>query len=605
MPLAVEFSTITEMFVRLADRYRSEQRPVLMYKSQGKYMGITYAELRLKVEQLCAGLVELGVKRGDHVALVSENRPEWVISDLAIVTLGAVTIPIYPTLTAKQIEYIFKDAGIRLAIVSNSFQLNKVQKIFDHVKSLRSVVVMVDKGVAFDEKVVSYSALIDRQAADPRRHGLLFAESNRHTKPEDLLTILYTSGTTGNPKGVMLTHRNLVSNMHAAAAVLAFDDKDVFLSFLPLCHSFEKMAGYLTAMACGATIAYAESVETVRDNMLEVRPTIMTAVPRFFERAYNRLRKQIEGSSPVQRKIFFWAVDVGRRMVGARRHGTVPPLLSIQHALADKLVHRKIRDRMGGRMRFMVSGGAALAREYGEFFEAMGLKIIEGYGLTESAPVIAANRLDDHKFGTVGKPIPGVEVKIAEDGEILARGPNIMKGYWNDRKATAEAIDKRGWLHTGDIGLFDSDGFLVITDRKKHLFVSSGGKNIAPQQLENLFQQSKYVDQFVLIGDRRMFLSALIVPDFDAIKQFADENRIQYRDVQELVRSEEIRRMIENDIQTLQRDLANYERVRKFVLLDQPFTIETGEMTPTMKVKRNVVEERYRHLIDRMYEGVG
>lgn len=603
MALAVEFSTISEMFDRLTLKYADATRLVLSAKIEGKYQGITHAQLRQKVMLFCSALRDLGVKRGDNVALISENRPEWVIADLSIVSMGAVTVPIYPTLTAKQIEYIFKDAGVKTAIVSNSFQLNKVQKILPEVKTLRAVIVFSDKGVTFEKEVKSFAVLLEEQERDRNRAASFYQEAIARAKSDDLLTIIYTSGTTGNPKGVMLTHKNLVSNIHGAAQVLPMDESDLFLSFLPLCHSFEKMAGYLTALACGGSIAYAESVETVRDNLLEVRPTLMTAVPRFFERVYNRMLKQIESAPPLRRKIFFWAVKVGRQTVAARKHGSVPPWLSVQHGIAEKLVYRKIKERLGGRMRFMVSGGAALAREYGEFFEAMGIQIIEGYGLTESSPVITANRLDDYKFGTVGKVIPLVEVKIAEDGEILARGPNIMLGYWNDKKATEESIDSHGWLHTGDIGLFDAEGFLVITDRKKHLFVSSGGKNIAPQPLENLFQQSKFVDQFVLIGDRRMFLSALIVPDFDAIRQYADENKLQYKDQNELVNMPEIYRIIESDIQNLQRDLSNFERVRRFMLLDQPLTIENGEITPTMKVRRKVVEERYQHLIERMYHG--
>ena len=604
MPLAVEFKTVTQMFERLTTKYSSTQKPALMHKIDGVYRGISYAELKTSVENFAAGLETLGVRRVDHIAIISENRPEWVVADQAIIALGAVTVPLYPSLTPKQIEYIFNDAGITIAIVSNQHQWGKIQKIFEAVKTLRAVIVMMEKGVIFNDQSLRYAEVMKKGAVVLNKSPNFLSSRSLNATPEDLLTIIYTSGTTGNPKGVMLTHGNLVSNMYAAADVLPFDSADVFLSVLPLCHSFEKMGGYLTALACGATIAYAESAETVRDNLLEIKPTVMTAVPRLFERMYSRLRKQIDSAPAPRQKIFHWAVNIGRQYTKAQKHSIRSPLLALQHRIARALVFKKIQARMGRRMRYFVSGGAALSRELGEFFEAVGLPIIEGYGLTESSPVISVNRLDDYKFGTVGKAIPGVEIKIADDGEILARGPNIMKGYWNDKQATDEVVDKHGWLHTGDIGLFDSDGFLMITDRKKHLFVSSGGKNIAPQHLENLFQQSKYIDQFVLIGDNRMFLSALIVPDRDALKKYAERRSISYKDENELLKNEEIYKVVESEIQQLQKDLAQYERVRKFVLLDKPFTIEDGEITPTLKVKRKVVEEKYRHLIEKMYDSI-
>jgi len=357
-------------------------------------------------------------------------------------------------------------------------------------------------------------------------------------------------------------------------------------------------------MACGSTIAYAESVETVRDNMRVVRPTVVTTVPRLFERIRSRVIKQVESGPDGKKKIFYWAIAVGKEYAAKSREGRVSPLLMAKHFLADRLVYSKLREKTGGRIRFFVSGGAALGREFGEFFEAVGLKIIEGYGLTETSPVISVNRLDAYRFGTVGMPIPGVEVAIASDGEILARGPNIMRGYWKNDTATSEVIDRDGWLHTGDIGVIDAEGFLHITDRKKHLFVSSGGKNIAPQPIENLFLGSKYIEQFMLIGDRRMFLTALIVPDFDSLKEYADARGIPYTNNADLASHPEINSLIETDIGDIQKDLANYERVRKFTLLERQFSIEDGELTPTQKVRRKIIEEKYSNLIDGMYEGI-
>lgn len=604
MSVVIEFSTIPEMFDAITTKYAQVERPMLMNKVDKQYRSIAYPEYRRNVELFALGLASLGVVKEDKIAIISENRPEWIVADMAIVSLGAVDVPIYPTLTPKQIEFIFNDAGVKLSIVSNASQLSKMTKIQPDVKTLQRSIIMNDKGEADGKTVLSFSHVYELGKEFEKTHPNFFRESMSAVKPHDLLTIIYTSGTTGNPKGVMLTHDNLVSNIKAAAAVIPFSDMDVLLSFLPLCHSFERMGGYYTAMACGAMVAYAESPETVRDNLVEVHPTIVTTVPRLFERIHSRIIKQVDNSSPVRQKIFHWAVGVGKEYAKARKSGSVPPMLKWQHSLAAKLVFSKLQQRTGGKMRFFVSGGAALPRELGEFFEAVGIQIIEGYGLTETSPVLTANRLDDYKFGTVGKPIPGVEIKIAEDGEILAKGPNIMKGYFNNPQATAEAIDKDGWFHTGDIGLFDSLGHLMITDRKKHLFVSSGGKNIAPQPIENLFLQSKYIDQFVLLGDGRMFLSALIVPEFEILKDYARSVGISVSKDSELTLSSEIRKLYESEIQKLQKDLPHYERVRRFELLPQPLTVENGEITPTLKVKRKVVEQKYAMLIEKMYENV-
>lgn len=604
MAVAVQFSTIPEMFQRLCDRFADADRPVLMHKEETGYAGISYRDLKERVELFANGLASLGVRKGDRVAIISENRPEWAISDLAIVSLGAVDVPVYPTMTAKQNEFIFNDAGVKLAIVSNQFQLNKVIRVIDDVKSLEKVIIMSEKGAALDGRTLAFSSVMDMGRSYRAENPGHLSAAMATVRPDDLLTLIYTSGTTGNPKGVMLTHSNLASNIVASAQVIEFGVGDTLLSFLPLSHSFERMAGYYTALSCGATIAYAESVETVRDNMLEVKPTIVTTVPRLFERIYSRVLKQVDSGSPAKKKIFHWAIGVGKQYALARRKGKVSPLLAAQHALADRLVYSKLRERTGGRMKFFVSGGAALAREFGEFFEAVGLKIIEGYGLTETSPVISCNRIDNYKWGAVGLPIPGVEVRIAADGEILSRGPNVMKGYWNNHLATAEVIDSEGWLHTGDIGHTDEEGFIHITDRKKHLFVSSGGKNIAPQPIENLFLSSKYIEQFMLIGDRRMYLTALIVPDFDALKEYADSNGLPYSDNVELAKHPKVNSLIESEINHIQRDLANFERVRRFTLLDRQFTIEDGELTPTQKVRRKAIEERYRNIIEGMYEGI-
>jgi len=603
MSCAVEFDTIPHMFDRLTARFADARKPVLMAKTNGSYNGISYSELRRQVELFALGLVAMGLRRSDRVSIISENRPEWVIADQAIAALGAVSVPVYPTMTARQVEYIFNDASVRFVIVSNQFQLNKVTRIANAVPTLERTILMGEKGAA-ETSAECFARVIEAGEEFRRRNPGHFAASIATVGPDDLLTIIYTSGTTGNPKGVMLTHHNLCTNIRSAAEVIPFGTEDTLLSFLPLSHSFERMAGYYTGISCGATVAFAESVETVRDNMLEVRPTIVTTVPRLFERIQSRIVKQVDAGSPLKRKLFSWALGIGRSYAAARREGAVPASLAARHALADRLVFSKIRARTGGRMRFFVSGGAALGREFGEFFEAVGLKVIEGYGLTESSPVIAVNRLDNYRFGTVGHPIPGVDVRIASDGEILARGPNIMRGYWNNPEATREVIDAEGWLHTGDIGQVDDQGFIHITDRKKHLFVSSGGKNIAPQPIENMFLSNKYIEQFMLIGDRRMFLTALIVPDFDALREYANQAGISYGSNKDLAAHPSINELIQSNIHLIQKDLASYERVRRFTLLDREFSVEEGELTPTQKVRRKVIEERYAGVIEGMYEGI-
>ena len=604
MPCEVEFETIVEMIERLTVKFSHTDRPVLLNKVDGVYQGISFAEFRRQIEQFANGLASLGVHRGDNIAVISENRPEWPIADVAMISLGAVNVPLYTTLSPKQVEFIFNDAGVKVAIVSNQLQLNKVLKIIDNVPTIKRIVIFTDKTPQPDERIQTFSAVLKSGKQFKKDNPHHVDEERRKVKPEDLITVIYTSGTTGNPKGVMLTHRNLVSNVKAALTAIPITKDDVMLSYLPMCHSFERMAGYYTPLSCGASIAYAENIDSLRDNMIEIRPTIMTTVPVLLERIYNRIMKQMSSASPLKQRIFSWALDTGRTYARARRTGKIPLGLKLARAVADLLVFRKIRSRTGGRLQFFASGGAALAKELGEFYESIGVMVIEGYGLTESSPVISCNRLDSYKFGTVGQPIPGVRVKIAPDGEILIQGPNVMRGYWKNPRETALAIDADGWLRTGDIGHIDEEGFLAITDRKKHLFVSSGGKNIAPQPIESLFVQCQYVSQFVLIGDRRMFCSALIVPDLEAVGSYAAAHHIRTSTPEELLRHKEVIGLFDREINRLQKDLSQYERVRKFMLLPAPLTIESGELTPTLKVKRQVVEEKYKEAIDKMYAGI-
>jgi long-chain acyl-CoA synthetase len=605
MAILGNFKTIPELFQYLTGEFKSSgKKTVLKHKVDGNYVDISYQQLFEETEMLALGLTSLGVKRHDKIAIIAENRPEWVYSDMAILGLGCIDVPLYPILTSETIEFTLNDSESVGIIVSTQFQLNKVLKVREKCRKLKFIIAMNNLNENERSDVFTLKQIQEKGKAYKEENPKHFIESLSIANKNDLCTIIYTSGTTGEPKGVMLTHDNILSNVRDALDIYDIGPDDLFLSFLPLCHIFERMAGYYTALAAGATIAYAESVEKVASNLTEIRPTLMTAVPRLFERMYSKIKRNVESQPEKKQKIFNWAIEVGKNYAEAKKtEEGVPIALKVKHKLADKLVFGKLRERTGGRLRFFISGGAALARELGLFFEAAGILVIEGYGLTESSPVIAANRLNDYKFGSVGKAFPSVEVKIAKDGEILAFGPTIMHGYYNNKKET-DAVLKDGWLHTGDIGVFDAEGFLIITDRKKHLFKTSGGKYVAPTPIENLFLASKYIDQFILIGDRRMFISALIVPDFEALKEYADAHRIAYTDPMELTGKKQIYDLLEKDLAQFQKQLANYEKVRKFTILQKPFSIESGEMTPSLKLKRKVIEERYKDLIDDMYVGL-
>lgn len=598
-------TTIPRLYKYLTETLANQTtKPLIKHKVEGKYIPISYDEFKDQIDSFAYGLASLGVKAEDKVAIISENRPEWVYSDMAILSLGAIDVPLYPSLTAESVEFIINNSESKGIIVSNKFQLNKLMKIKDKCKTIEFIIILNEKDFNPELKnLFTFTQVQELGKKYQKENPDLLKDSINKVKPEDICTIIYTSGTTGEPKGVVLTHNNILSNVKAALRCFPITKDDVFLSFLPLCHIFERMAGYYTAFSSGGTICYAESIETVAQNLIEIKPTIMTTVPRLFERIHSKIIKNVESQPEKKQKIFHWAIEVGKQYVKAKKQNKVSLTLAAKHKIADKLVFGKLRARTGGRLRFFISGGAALSKDLGEFFEAVGILILEGYGLTESSPVIAANRVDDYKFGTVGKPFPGVEVKIASDGEILAKGPNIMQGYYKNPKET-EATIKDGWLYTGDIGEFDSEGFLKITDRKKHLFKTSAGKYVAPTPIENLFLASKYIDQFVLIGDRRMFLTALIVPDFEALKEYADSNNISYQNEMDLTKNEKIYKLLDNELNQMQRTLANYERVRKFALLDRPFTIETGEITPSMKIRRKYIEEKYGELIEKMYESL-
>lgn len=586
-------TTLPELFLKAASYNKPD---CLLYKVGGTYQPVSTAELVDRVRRLAKALEGLGVGPGDRVALMAENGPHWPTVDFATLSVGAVLVPVYPTLLPDQSSYIAKDCGAKVVVAQTVQHLEGFLSHSDDLSEVRQFVLI--QGESHDPRVVTLSALLERGAnPDP----VAFEQKARKAKPDDLATFIYTSGTTGQPKGVMLTHGNIVSNVVAAMEMLPIDGKFTALSFLPLSHSFERTVDY-SYFYMGCTIAYAESVQTVAQNLQEVKPQVFVSVPRVYEKVLSRVQENVATSSPGKQKIFAWAQGVGRESLPWRlKHKSPPGFLGLKLRLADKLVFGKIKERLGGRFKFALSGGAPLPRDVAEFFWGAGIEIYEGYGLSETAPVLTVNTPDGVKLGTVGRAVPGVELRIAEDGEILAKGPNIMKGYWNLPEATAEVIDKDGWFHTGDIGELDPEGFLRITDRKKELIINAYGKNVAPAPIENELKASRFIGQAVVIGDRRKFLSALLVPDFEVLKPWAERQGIGAADNQALLRDARVRALFASEVKELNTRLASFEKIVAWDLLPSEFTLETGELTPTQKVKRRVINQKYGDVIERLY----
>jgi long-chain acyl-CoA synthetase len=590
--------TLNQLFLTAIERYR---RPdALQVKRDGRYQPISHDTLLERVRRVSLGLEELGIRSGDRIAILSENRPEWAIVDYATLALGAADVPVYPNLPADQVAYILRDSGACVAFVSNAEQAAKAAAARGSCPALRHVISFGAPANGVDRSLDMVETAGATADADGKRD--MFRERALKVRPDDLATIIYTSGTTGDPKGVMLSHDNIYSNVMAGAAAIPFAGDDTCLSFLPLSHIFERMAGHYLMLHAGASIAYAESVDTVPLNMTEVRPTIVLSVPRLYEKMYARVLENALAGGALKRRIFFWGRDVADRWANVKLAGGEPKgLLATQYGLAQRLVFSKLQKRTGGRLRYFVSGGAPLAPEINKFFYAAGLTILEGYGLTETSPVIAVNIPTAFRIGTVGRPVPGVEVMIAPDGEILTRGPHVMRGYFNKPTATAEAIDSEGWFHTGDIGEI-RDGFLAITDRKKDIIVTAGGKNIAPQPIENKIKTNKYVSQAVMIGDRRKYPVVLVVPNWDQLEKWAKLHNILWTERAQLLAMPTIHAKMEKEIFGECANLARYEMPKKVGLLEHDFSIERGELTPTLKVKRRVIDKQYKALIDSLYE---
>ena len=595
--MADEPTTLVEVFEYVR---RVHPRPdTLNYKQGGRWVPISADAMLSRMRHIGAGLYSLGVRRGDRVAILSESRVEWTLTDAGCMFAGAIDVPIYPTLTPPQVRYILKDSGARVLVIQNEEKFHQIRAVLSECPSVERLV-FIDKPSSQIPNSISLAELESLGIVEEPRQPDLINDLIHQITPDELATIIYTSGTTGEPKGVMLTHSNLVSNLIDSSGHLSFAKDDCALSVLPLSHVLERVAMYMY-LYHGMAVYFGESLEMIGPNLREVKPTIFVGVPRIFEKIITRVKEKTAEKGRFNVAILKWALEVGKQYAKlAVAHQKIPALLALKHKLADKLIFSKMRQALGGRIRLLISGGAALPEELGYIYIGAGLPIVQGYGLTETSPVITAGVVENNRVGTVGKPIRNVEVRIAADGEIETRGPNVMRGYYHKPAETQAVLSEDGWFKTGDIGTLDEDGFLRITDRKKELFKTSGGKYIAPQPIEQMIKGSRFVGQVVLIGNGRKFPAALVVPDWESVESYAQLKGIKGNHT-ELCKNPRVIDLFERQIASLTPDLANYERVKKVVLIPDELTIDGGELTPTMKVKRRVIDEKYRDLINALY----
>ena len=587
--------TLNDILFGAEARYSG--RTLMRRKVGGSWQDLDFPTILTWIQHLHAGLRELGLVPGDRMAIISENRPEWAIADFACLTARLVDVPIYTALTPAQTAYVLRDSGARGIFVSSPQFRDKILAIRHDLPDLAHI-------VQFDgtphPDVTTLADLEGRGAAAAARyHDWRTAAAS--VTADDLATLIYTSGTTGEPKGVMLSHGNIASNVVASLQRITVGPSDEYLSFLPLCHAFERMVGHYTMLQAGAVISYATSFQTVVTELTEVRPTIVASVPTLYEKIYGRVLESAKQRGGLQQRIFEWARSIGdQRLDYVLRQNPVPAWLGLQYRVADALVFSSLRERLGGRVRLLLAGGAPLSPEICRFFNAAGVTLLEGYGLSETSPVMTFNTPTQLKPGTVGLPIPGVHLRIAADGEILTRGPNVMKGYYHKPEATSEAIDREGWFHTGDIGDIDAEGFLRITDRKKDLIKTSGGKYVAPQPIEGLLRLNPYFANAVMLGNRHKYPIMLLVPNFTALAASMPRDGVQ-RSGEEMLAVPGIRDQLEREARKSLRDLAQFEMPKKFLFLAKDFSVESGELTPTLKVRRKIVEEHYRPQIESLY----
>jgi len=566
-------------------------------KREGKWIEESVDSFKQRVRYFCLGLHKMGVKRGDKVSLHAENSTEWLICDFAILCLGAVNVPIYSTQPGEQIKYILEDCDAVVHVVSNDNMFAETKPLIKEVKSVKAVISIFGSSHG---KLKAFDSILEMGRELDTESPALFEELKGQVEPDDLATLIYTSGTTGLPKGVMLTHNNISSNVLGSMEKLPYDEEAFcnvnVLSYLPLSHVFERMIDYMY-IYMGSKIHYIDQVDEIREDFKSVEPFFMATVPRLLEKIHTGVKVKGQELSGLQKSIYYWAIYLTEEY-----NPEHPPrgMAKIKHKIADKMVYSKIRALFGKNLGGMVSGGAALSPDIFRFMNAIGIICVQGYGLSETSPVITVQKPGDMRVGSCGKPLTGIEVKIADDGEIMAKGPNIMKGYYNDEEKSAEVLTDDGWFKTGDIGKIDDDGYLYITDRKKSMFKLSTGKYVAPQNIENKLTGSGFIDQVVVIGYQRKFCSALIVPSYDnIIKRLKRDNYVPEEPYSE---DSKIRRLIEKEIEKTNKQLSPWERVKKFELLEQPLTIDGGELTPTMKVKRPVVLEKFKDEIESMYQ---
>jgi len=593
-----EPATLVDVFNRLA---RTHQRPdTLNYKSDGRWIPVSADEMLERAKLIAAGLHAIGVKPGDRVALLSESRVEWTLTDAGSIFARTIDVPIYPTLTPPQVRYILNDSGACVLFLANREKFIELKDMLGECPEVKHVIFFEPDGVTTTDGLTLAQLEQMGRELEQRDPGHV-ERSAGETNPDDLATIIYTSGTTGEPKGVMLTHSNLVTNLIDSSGHLSFGEHDIALSVLPLSHVFERQAMYMY-LHQGMAVYFAESLLTIGPNLREVRPTVLVGVPRIFEKIYARIRERAAEAGKLSAAMLAWSVSVARQYARhTLAHQPVPLILKLKHMIASKLVFTKWHKAFGGRMRLLVSGGAALPEDLSYIYIGAGIPIVQGYGLTETSPVITTSRIEDNRVGTVGKAIPNVDIRIADDGEIEIRGPNVMRGYYNKPEETRAVFTSDGWFKTGDIGMLDEDGFLRITDRKKELFKTSGGKYISPQPIEQAIKGSRFVNQVVLIGAERKFPAALIVPVWEQLESYCKLKGIEVKSRSELCRHPRIIDLIQRQIEGLTPNLARYERIKKVALLEDEFTIEGGELTPTLKVKRRVIDEKYRDVIERVY----
>ena len=597
----MNYNTISQMFYNTVSNNLDKE--LYYYKNNSEWVPLTGKDILNTVSSIAIALKYRGINTQDKVSILSSTTYRWALCDYGIITMGGVTTTIYPTLLPEQISHIINDSDSKLIFVENNMQLERVKSIYNDCPKLKYIVVMDNSQENEEDFILNLNSflIVPEDVISDKSNDYLKLVNT--AKPDDLLTLIYTSGTTGTPKGVMLTHKNLIANIEATSMLIRDFNNETFLSFLPISHVLERMGGQFFPFSLGSKIYFAESMEKVGENMLESKPTIVVCVPRFFEKMYDKIIQGVNEASSIKKKLFTWSIKVGKDYTHISNAGyKIPSFLKLKRSIAKKLVYDKLKVKFGNNIKYFISGGAPLSRDIAEFFASLDITILEGYGLTETSPVLCSNVPGKVKFGTVGFPLSNVKIKIANDGEILAKGPNVMVGYYKKEKETKEVFDENGWFKTGDIGEIDKAGYLKITDRKKSLIVTSAGKNIAPAPLENGLNSSDYIDQSIIIGDQKNYITALIVPAFDNLSKYLAKNEIEITSNEAMIEHHTVIELFESEISALMKKFAKYEQVKKFKLLSRQFSIDRGEMTPKMSIVRKVVINNFKDKIDNLYD---